>query len=181
MNWHNQKLIRCSLVAAACILAAIMGWWFLAYDNYHSVLPGELYRSAQMDPKRLLDHAAHDHLATVINLRPETTQPWHAKEAMACSNHHIAYLDVPLIGDQTPSLEQINTLVETMRNARKPLLIHCKHGADRTGFAVALYLKTLRDQPEATAQRALSIRYGHSPLFKTKCFDKAFDDYCRRQ
>ncbi len=48
-----------------------------------------------------------------------------------------------------------------MRAALKPILIHCKAGADRTGLAAAIYISrvALLDENDATAQ--LSIRYGH--------------------
>ncbi len=39
--------------------------------------------------------------------------------------------------------------------------MHCKSGADRAGFAAALYLLLQRDQPAAVAQEQLSWRYLH--------------------
>lgn len=161
---------------AACAL-----WWLTTYDNYHVVLPGKLYRSGQMSAERLLAHAARNHLATVINLRSETNQPWHAEETAACVSHAIAYINFPLAGNRAPSLETMTALVEIMRTAPRPILIHCEHGADRTGLAVALYLKSISGRPVSDAQRALSIRYGHTPYFGMGCFDRALSEYCRNQ
>lgn len=173
----TQFCVR-SLIAGVGLLVACALWWVTAYDNYHTVLQGELYRSGQMGVKRLLAHAARDPLATVINLRPETDQAWHTAERAACTSAGIAYIDFPLAGDRAPTPEAMSALVEIMRTAPRPLLIHCEHGADRTGLAVALYLRSLSGRPVSEARRALSIRYGHTPYLGMGCFDRAFAEYC---
>ena len=175
---HPNRRRLFSALAALALLAAAL-WWLTGYDNYHVVIPGELYRSGQMSANRLLAHAAADRLATVINLRPETNQPWHTTEVAACAGQHITHIDFPLAGDKAPTRDRMQALMTLMRTAPKPLLIHCEHGADRTGLAVALYLSAVNGRPRAEAKRALSIRYGHSLFFGMDCFDKAFDAFCR--
>jgi len=56
-----------------------------------------------------------------------------------------------------------------MRDAPKPLLIHCKAGADRTGLASALYLGALEHQTRETAGWQLSILYGHIAIPWLSC------------
>ena len=58
-------------------------------------------------------------------------------------------------------MNQVNQLVAIMRDAPKPILIHCKAGADRTGLATALYLSRVALLSEKEAESQLSIRYGH--------------------
>ena len=41
------------------------------------------------------------------------------------------------------------------------MLLHCKSGADRTGFATTLYLHVVRGEPLERARRALNWRFGH--------------------
>ena len=159
------------LVATVCRL----GW----YDNYHMVIPGELYRSAQMSASRLGNHLAQDGIRTVINLRPETNALWHMQEQRACKTAGADFIDFPLVGDQAPSTQQIADLVTILRQARRPLLVHCEHGADRTGFVVALYLNAIAGLPEAQAHAALSLRYGHLAFTRVGCFDDAFAQFCR--
>jgi uncharacterized protein (TIGR01244 family) len=168
-------------LAVVFVPVAIMlcwpGWW----DNYHVVLPGEIYRSAQMSPPRLREHIARDGIRTVVNLRPETNELWHAQERQACQSAGADYIDYPLVGDRAPTPKEITALVATLRKARHPILIHCEHGADRTGFVVAIYLREIADQPEPEARAALSIRYGHLAFTFVRCFDDAFAQFCRDQ
>ncbi|HXI83421.1 MAG TPA: tyrosine-protein phosphatase [Verrucomicrobiae bacterium] len=160
------------------LLTATLCWpgW---YDNYHVVIPGELYRSAQMSAPRLRGHIAEDGLRTVINLRPETNELWHTQEQQACKMAGIEFVDFPLAGDRSPSPQQTSALVTILQQARPPILIHCEHGADRTGFAVALYLSEIARLPEPQARAALSIRYGHLAFTRVGCFDDAFAQFRR--
>ncbi len=68
----------------------------------------------------------------------------------------------------------MNKLVKLMKEAKKPLLIHCKAGADRTSLASALYLYGTHDKQNP--QEAISIVYGHFPWLgsKTKAMDESF-------
>jgi protein tyrosine/serine phosphatase len=59
---------------------------------------------------------------------------------------------------------EVRALLQVMRDAPKPLLIHCRAGADRTGIAAALFLAGIEGRPEAAAERHLSILYGHVGL-----------------
>ncbi|MNL27860.1 hypothetical protein D3C87_1494800 [compost metagenome] len=58
-------------------------------------------------------------------------------------------------------MTKVNQLVAIMRDAPKPILIHCKSGADRTGLATALYLGRVAYLGEKAAESQLSVRYGH--------------------
>ncbi len=167
-----------TLTATSSVLGACLLWWCAVYDNYHPVVRGELYRSAQMSVENLVAHAKRDHLATVINLRPETNQTWHAAESEACAKRGITYVDFPMTGNRAPDHQSMDSLVRIMKSAPRPILIHCEHGADRTGLAVALYLRFIRGLAEHDAHSALSIRYGHTTGFGMGCFDVAFSQYC---
>jgi len=64
-----------------------------------------------------------------------------------------------------------------MKGAQKPILIHCREGADRTGLASALYLAAIKKAGEAVAEGQLSIRYGHIslPFIPEYAMDRAFE------
>jgi protein tyrosine/serine phosphatase len=164
------------LVLGGLILTG--GWWFGFYENYHEVIPGQLYRSGQLTPDQLLRHAGEDRLKTVLNLRPGTNEHWHAQEVAVCERRGIRYRDFPIAGDVAPTRRQLEELVTLMRGLPGPILIHCRHGADRTGLAVALYLREIDRKTEDVAGRALSMRYGHTPIMKM--FDEAFHDFCAK-
>ena len=55
-------------------------------------------------------------------------------------------------------------LIALMERVEKPILIHCKDGADRTGLASALYLAVVKQEDPKVAEAQLSIRYGHISL-----------------
>lgn len=165
------------LVAApglAMLALATAAWSATRCDNYHPVIAGELYRSGRMTLRQLAAHTASDRLAAVINLCPETDAPWHVREAAWCRRHGLVHVDVPLAGDAAPSLADMQTLAAAMERIPKPVVIHCTHGADRTGLAVALYLLTVRHRTPAESARALSLRFGHLPVGRMRCFDAAF-------
>ena len=48
-----------------------------------------------------------------------------------------------------------------LRDAPKPLLIHCRSGADRTGLASVIYQAVIKGMDEDRAESQLSLRFGH--------------------
>ena len=172
LNWNNMKRILVALLLV--ILAFCMGWLF-CFDNYHEVISGQLYRSGQMSASQLSRHADHDRIATVINLRPDTNETWYVEEVKVCGQSGICHVDFPMQGDVPPTRERMTDLVSLMRRSARPMLIHCTHGADRTGLAIALYLNAVENRPPAEAAQALSLKYGHLPVMKA--FDRAFREY----
>ena len=59
------------------------------------------------------------------------------------------------------TVEESTELIALMRSMPKPLLVHCRRGADRTGLAMALYLAGISGADESTAAGQLSIWFGH--------------------
>lgn len=174
-------------VLSVCAIGLSLGlaavFWLGVYDNYHPVVEGELYRCGQMSPAGLRRRLTADRIATVINLRPETNETWWAEETRICREMGVTHVDVPLAGDRPPTAARIEALVNAMRSAAKPALVHCEHGADRTSFASALYLLAVKGAPYETARRAFSPRYGHLPwVFRSvECFDTAFREVRERR
>ena len=165
----------------ACGLLAVLIWWPGWHDNYHVVLPRELYRSAQMTTERLSHHIKEDGIHTVINLRSQDDHGRWLSEQQACVKIGVTFVHFPLSGDRAPSSSETAALVAAMRTAVRPILVHCEHGADRTSFVVALYLKEIARRPEQEARKAFSIRYGHMAFLWVGCFDDAFAQFCRDQ
>ena len=71
----------------------------------------------------------------------------------------------------------MDEIIQTLREAPKPVLIHCKAGSDRTGLISALYCLTLKGETPAQADRELSVWYGHIPLTKTIAMDHSYWHY----
>jgi protein tyrosine/serine phosphatase len=67
-------------------------------------------------------------------------------------------------------------LIALMRDAPKPILIHCLAGADRTGLASVIYLQQIAHIDEDTAEWQLSPIYGHLnlPFLKAYAMDETW-------
>ena len=68
-------------------------------------------------------------------------------------------------------------LIGIFKRAEKPVLIHCKAGAGRTGLAAALYVAAVAKLGETAAENQISIRYGHIslPVSATYSVDRTFE------
>ncbi|VAY88302.1 hypothetical protein MNB_ARC-1_1190 [hydrothermal vent metagenome] len=66
-----------------------------------------------------------------------------------------------------------------LRSAKKPLLIHCLGGADRTSLVAALYQYGIANKSVNVAKKEFSIWYGHIPYFREEviAMDKSFNNY----
>lgn len=130
--------------------------------NFHAVIDGEVYRSAQPSSAQLAAWIDRYGIRTVLNLRGENAgRGWYDGEVAATASHAVEHVDFKLKASQVLSEDQATRLIAIMRDAKKPLLIHCEAGADRSGLAAALYLAAVAHRGEIEAEEQLSIRYGH--------------------
>ena len=73
-----------------------------------------------------------------------------------------------------PTTELLNIL-EIIKQAPKPILIHCHGGADRTGLVSAITKLALEMTTIPEAKNELSLQYGHFPYFLWN-FARAMDE-----
>ena len=71
------------------------------------------------------------------------------------------HYDVQISANRVVDTSTLDTILAIMRQATKPLLIHCQAGADRSGLIAGVYLFRIEGQPASTASRQLSLLYGH--------------------
>ncbi|MFB2552074.1 tyrosine-protein phosphatase [Ensifer soli] len=147
--------------------------------NFHTVVPGEVYRSAQLTPEALTAINKTYGIGTVLNLRGESRgAPWYDRELEATRALGIDHVDFGMSANRKLSQAEAQALIAVMRAAKKPLLIHCKAGADRTGLAAALYLAAIDGAGEEAAEGQISINYGHIslPYVGAYAMDETFED-----
>jgi protein tyrosine/serine phosphatase len=159
----RRKRARVALAAfgvTALAFGAYLGGLQLL-GNFHEVLPGELYRSAQPTAADIDEYAARYGIKTILNLRGENSADWYLQETEAAKKEGITHINYALSASQVVTPEQAHELLALMRDAPKPLLIHCQAGADRTGLVSVLYLQQIAGIDEETAEEQLSVRYGH--------------------
>ncbi|MGO6986949.1 tyrosine-protein phosphatase, partial [Rhizobium leguminosarum] len=80
-------------------------------------------------------------IRSIINLRGENVgKAWYDEEIAVSKELGITHINFGMSARRELDQNKVEELLATMRSAPKPVLIHCKAGADRTGLASALYL-----------------------------------------
>lgn len=165
-----NALVRILKRSGVCFvgLSALYGVYVLFLEfsgNFHTVVAGEVYRSAQPSEADLARYVAQYGIRSIINLRGEKSdRSWYQHEMAASTMLHLRHYDYRLSAEQELSPLQIQELVTLMRDAPKPLLIHCRQGMDRTGLASALYIAGIQHGTHWAAENQLSPFYGHLPI-----------------
>ena len=146
--------------------------------NKHTVIPGKVYRTAQLDGDELTRLIAEKKVRTVVNLRgtgPDTA--WYMAEARATHAAGVSQEDVALSAKRLPAPAEIRRLVDILDHTEYPVVFHCQRGADRTGLAATATLLLLTDATPDRARRQLWPRYGHVRGGRTVVIDQFFDYY----
>jgi protein tyrosine/serine phosphatase len=130
--------------------------------NFHTVIAGELYRSAQPTAGELQRYADRYGIRTVINLRGgKPGQAFYDTEKAEATKLGISDIDFPMSANKELSTVRTSELIALLKAAKQPILVHCKNGADRSGLASALFMKAVAKEPASAAGRQLSLYYGH--------------------
>ncbi|CAN7575982.1 dual specificity protein phosphatase family protein [Rhizobium sp. LjRoot30] len=133
--------------------------------NFHTVIDGELYRSAQPSAGQLETYVRDHGIRTVINLRGESvTAHWYADEIATAKRLNLNHIDFRMNASRRLTTGEADELVAILKAAPKPILIHCKAGADRTGLVSVIYSERIAGMSEEIAENQLSIRFGHIGL-----------------
>jgi hypothetical protein len=170
-------LLRGCLLGALLALGLHAGYILLG-SNFHSVIPGEVYRSAQLSASALERFLREKHIHTIINLRgccdPEE---WYLDEGRVALRNNVSLEDLGFSAGRLPSVITLRQLLEAIDRSDYPILFHCHKGADRTGMASAIALLLRTDAPLEKARAQLGFRFGHLPLGRTANIDRFFDLY----
>jgi protein tyrosine phosphatase (PTP) superfamily phosphohydrolase (DUF442 family) len=151
--------------------------------NIHRVEP-TLYRSAQLGRSALSDVIRTYHIRSVINLRGKNLNaPWYQTEIQTTQELDVSHFDFQMSANELVRPAVMLHLEQLLRNAPKPILIHCQSGADRSGLVAALYEYAIADRPEEEAEEQLSLLYGHVPYLwsRTGAMDKSFEMFVHQK
>ena len=162
-----SKLLK--ICAAGTIGLTTVVLVFLAYlqisGNFHEVVPGQVFRAGQMDGQKLARWKREHGIASVLNLRGQNDgEDWYETERAVTDRLAIQHIDFRMSANTELTDNEVQSLLEVMREAPKPMLIHCKAGSDRTGIASALYIAGIEGLDEDQAEWHLSLAYGHVSL-----------------
>lgn len=133
-----------------------------ATGNFHTVVDGQLYRSAQPEKERLAGYLRDYGIRTVVNLRgahPGAT--WYEYERNAAADAGVRLIDFGISASEILEDNRRSEILRILREAAKPILIHCKAGSDRTGLISLLYAYEVAGLDEEVAEDQLSLFFGH--------------------
>lgn len=176
---HVAKRAGLCLAASMLLLGAYLGFLQLT-GNFHEVVPGQFYRSAQLSKEGFDHYIETYHIRTVINLRGgKPGAPWYEDELAATNAHGVTHIDFAMSATKELTPEQSFELVSLLRSAEGPILVHCKSGADRTGLASVMYLQQVANVDEETAEWQLTPLFGHLniPFTGPYAMDDTWEDF----
>lgn len=161
----SRRRRRALAVTAVVLTCLLLFLWYIGVfgGNVRAVVPGKVYRSAQLTGRNLDTVLDSNKIQTVINLRGESSDAeWYRSEVESCEKRQIEHINVALSAVRLPPPEELRKLLEAFDSAAYPVLFHCRGGADRSGLAGVLYVHLYEKAPlkEALASQ-LTWRYGH--------------------
>jgi protein tyrosine/serine phosphatase len=161
----KRKVALLSVAAGVLLCGAAFGG-YIGYlqlsGNFHTVIGGQLYRSAQLSPDALEKRVRAKGINTIINLRGENPDAqWYNSEIATAKKLGVEHIDFAMSSGTVLTPERADQLIAIMKAAPKPILIHCQSGADRTGLVSVIYSQQIAGINEDVAERQLSFRYGH--------------------
>jgi protein tyrosine/serine phosphatase len=165
--------------AAGALVVLTAGWagYLHLSGNFHAVEDGAVYRSGQLSGAELSSRIREKGILTIINLRGNNAgSPWYDDEIKASAEAGVQHIDFPISADQELSREEVVQLAKFLERSNRPILIHCKAGADRSGLVSALYKLLIKNRPPEEAAAQLSFRFGHFPWLgnRTVAMDRTF-------
>jgi protein tyrosine phosphatase (PTP) superfamily phosphohydrolase (DUF442 family) len=123
-------------------------YYLLLSSKIYPVIESRIYRSAQLSDKVLGEVIKEKGIRTIINLRgKDTDSSWYADENRMAGDMNVKLFDIRLISNELPRYRKLAAVLSILQDSEKPLLIHCKRGADRTGLVSALALVLEQDPP----------------------------------
>ena len=112
--------------------------------HFGVVEEGVLYRCGQPTPDDLAGLIDRHGIRTVVSLRgtrgAEDPDSWEKAERDTCSAHGAGFVALPCNHKHPPTAEQVQEFLDLVDSPeRRPVLVHCRLGQQRTLLFCALY------------------------------------------
>jgi len=151
---------RTFIITAIILIAAGIIYIDRFYDKFHVVVDGKIYRSGQLSKNRLQEVISDYRIKSVLNLRGENSgDEWFDQEKKIVEKNNGTYYNLDLRSNIFPPCTRLDHLVNILQSAKRPMLIHCQGGIDRTGMASALALAIETNPPIESVKKHFSWRY----------------------
>jgi protein tyrosine/serine phosphatase len=112
--------------------------------HFGVVEEGVLYRCGQPTPPELMELIDRHKLRTIVSLRgvrdSDDPDEWERAERAACRSRGAEFVSLPCNHKNPPTADQVRRFLDLARDAgRRPVLVHCRLGQQRTLLFCALY------------------------------------------
>lgn len=139
---------------------------FRPLKNFYVVDENKFYRSAQLLGSEFEEVVKQYGIRTVINLRgSQQGEWWYDDEASTLARLGVRHENIGFSTEHLQTREDWIRYNEILKTAERPILIHCRSGADRTGEAAAVYAIDYMGKTNEEALELVSPKYLHIPLF----------------
>jgi len=109
--------------------------------NFHWVVPGEAARMAQPWAGFYRRFLARRGIRGIVNLRGRNDDlSWWQDETAAAAALGVTHFDTMLDSRRLPTQAMLTDLMAAFAQTKRPFVVKCSGGQDRTSLALALYL-----------------------------------------
>lgn len=121
----------------------------------------DIIRTMQLSKAQLMRLHRRENFRSIVNLRGyHPGRSWYDNESDFASENNVDIYSVAISSKVAPLRETLLDLVYALENCEKPALVHCTGGADRAGFASAVY-RLLENDSASDASDELCMKHGH--------------------
>lgn len=170
------KFLALGIVASA-VLLGLAGFNHL--NSVYDVIPDEVYRSAQLDRNGIESAIKDKGIRSIINLRgSKPHKEWYKDEKEVSEALGVTHHDLRFAAEGLPRRNQVRKLAELIQTTEKPVLIHCKAGADRAGLGSVIALLLQDESKLDDVAEHVSMRYmAFDPESTGKLFFEQYSDW----
>ncbi len=167
----TSKLIATSLLLC---FGALLGGCY----NLHQVGEDGIYRSSQPLEEDLTAWIRTYGIKTVLKLNGGNPgEFWFEQTNKLAEERRVTVVVVPMSATRFPSQEQLLKVWDVLETADRPILIHCREGADRTGLVSGISVLHRGGTPEEAMEQLAFVPYWHSGLFDTAAMGNTIELY----
>lgn len=174
-----NKFLFIFAIVVIVVATPLLIWWIrIQYFqfNFHAIVPGQAYRSAQPSPA-FLQKTVHDqHIKSILKFNREVESSWSREELAEAKKLGVQVFYIPIGVSELPTRPDMIQIVRAIDDAPRPLLIHCKTGADRTGLAAVLVAMKNGQSFQQARDDQLRLGYLHVGHLGDDC-DDILDQY----
>ncbi|MBX3459107.1 MAG: tyrosine-protein phosphatase [Planctomycetes bacterium] len=170
----KRKALGWTVAIGGVIVLFVVAWLLTQFagTNAHEVQPQQWYRAAQMSERQLTDYIHKHEIKTVLRLigTDDGNTESYQSDTNATQKTGARLVVTKLPTSRLPHRSELASLFQALDRlaanpAERPVLVHCKHGADRTGLVTVIWLHDYQGVSFEEARGHLAfLPYGHFAL-----------------